>query len=89
MNIVGASNSTPKLKRKLEGARASRHEVTLDFYAEPPQLELSLDEFEEFALSRLKVSHSLPTKHQSIAAGYTRHNPPHIEHACHEQDITL
>jgi hypothetical protein len=58
MNIAGAP-STPKLKRELEGTRASRHEVTLDFYAEPPHFELSLDEFEEFALARLKVSYPL------------------------------
>jgi len=54
MNIAGAPRSTPKIKSEVGGA--SRQEVTLNFYAEPPHFELSLDEFEEFALARLKVS---------------------------------
>lgn len=29
--------------------------VGFDFYKDPPQFELSLDEFEQYALSRLKV----------------------------------
>jgi hypothetical protein len=55
MNIAGKPRGTPTLKREVVGA-ASRQEVTLNFYAEPPHFELSLDEFEEFALARLKVS---------------------------------
>jgi len=66
MNVSGpSSRSTPTLKkegvsRSLGSAGApgigTRHDIaSLSFYAEPPYFELSLDEFEEFALARLKV----------------------------------
>jgi hypothetical protein len=62
MNISGSSRSTPNLKNEISsssnssGAIGSRNDATtLSFYAEPPYFELSLDEFEEFALARLKV----------------------------------
>lgn len=65
MNVSGSSSrSTPTLKKEgisrslgsSSSGIGSRNDVaSLNFYAEPPYFELSLDEFEEFALARLKV----------------------------------
>jgi hypothetical protein len=53
MNVTAAPRPSPRGINKFE--KSSRNESTLNFYAEPPHFELSLDEFEEFALARLKV----------------------------------
>lgn len=68
MNIPGASRSTstrtPNLKNEATGSiyssssssSSGRNDMMpLSFYNEPPHFEMSLDEFEEFALARLKV----------------------------------
>lgn len=63
MNISGPSRSTPNLKNEINGPAGigvgggiSRNDAYVpSFYAEPPHFELSLDEFEEFAIARLKV----------------------------------
>ena len=36
-------------------------DIGFDFYNDPPKFELSLDEFEQYALSRLKVRLIIPT----------------------------
>ena len=48
---VGRSGFSPIDKRRESAATP----VELNFYATPPSYELSLDEFEELALARLKV----------------------------------
>ena len=56
MNIGGKSRiSTPTLKKETLSGSSGRNDVILSFYGEPPSYELSLDEFEEYALARLKV----------------------------------
>ena len=56
MNIGGKSRiSTPTLKKETVSGSSGRNDVILSFYGEPPSYELSLDEFEEYALARLKV----------------------------------
>ena len=53
MNVVARpSSSTTSVKH--EGKQS--YSATVNFYNEPPSLELSLDDFEEYALTRLKVS---------------------------------
>ena len=51
MNVV---SSRPV--KKLTEEKASKSLQKVDFYEEVPHYELSLDEFEEYALARLKVS---------------------------------
>jgi len=53
MNVSGASRSLRN--SKIDYEQGGYNGITLSFYSEPPQFELSLDEFEEFALARLKV----------------------------------
>lgn len=67
MNISGSSSrGTPKLKKEISSGgigggigSLSRKDTSaiaaISFYAEPPHYELSLDEFEEYAIARLKV----------------------------------
>mmetsp|Transcript_23527 Transcript_23527/g.34202 ORF Transcript_23527/g.34202 Transcript_23527/m.34202 type:complete len:95 (-) Transcript_23527:112-396(-) len=64
MNAVQKSPGPPSLTTSryikeepsaLSSSSSSSVEAPLDFYAEIPSYELSLDEFEEFALARLKV----------------------------------
>lgn len=52
MNVVGAAASALKVP-KIE-QNAAKHSINL--YMEPPNYELSLDDFEVYALKRLKVS---------------------------------
>lgn len=54
MNVVGRPKSI-KREQPLT-ASSKQHLSTIQLYDAPPNYELSLDEFEEFALSRLKVS---------------------------------
>ena len=54
MNVV---QSRPVRNRVSEEPRATRQAV--DFYQDIPNFELSLDEFEEYALARLKVRSSV------------------------------
>lgn len=64
MNIGGKSRiSTPTLKKETVSGSSGRNDVILSFYGEPPSYELSLDEFEEYALARLKVCF--------VASGFT------------------
>jgi hypothetical protein len=42
------------IRIKAEGGKASLTQ-TLDFYREVPSFEMQIDEFEEYALGRLKV----------------------------------
>lgn len=51
MNVV---QSRPSRSRVTE-EKTSKKAQTVDFYDNVPQYELSLDEFEEYALARLKV----------------------------------
>lgn len=51
MNVV---QTRPSRNRVVE-EKSSKKGQTVDFYQEIPQYELSLDEFEEYALARLKV----------------------------------
>jgi hypothetical protein len=51
MNVV---SSRPV--KKLTEEKASKSLQKVDFYDDVPHYELSLDEFEEYALARLKVS---------------------------------
>lgn len=51
MNVV---SSRPV--KKLTEEKASKFLQKVDFYDDVPHYELSLDEFEEYALARLKVS---------------------------------
>ena len=58
MNIAGA----PRPIGRGVGAAGDKEAMMkavqeLDFYSEPPNFEMTLDEFEEFALDRLKVRH--------------------------------
>ena len=51
--------------RKKQSTRTTTSSVGggggFDFYNDPPKFELSLDEFEQYALSRLKVRLIIPT----------------------------
>jgi hypothetical protein len=58
MNVVGVSRgpSSSSLRRGIGGReRSDALNLELNFYSTPPNYELSLDEFEELALARLKV----------------------------------
>ena len=55
MNVTARPRPSPKGINQFNNLGGSRNEPTLNFYAEPPHFEMSLDEFEEFALARLKV----------------------------------
>ncbi len=46
---------SPRLTKVKEEDKNAGEITYLDFYAQPPHFELSLDEFEEYALARLKV----------------------------------
>lgn len=48
MNVVGSAAIASKPRQENET-------VSLNFYAERPDFELSLDDFEDYALKRLKV----------------------------------
>lgn len=52
MNVV---QSRPSRNRMTE-EKSSNKSQNVDFYQDIPSYELSLDEFEEYALARLKVS---------------------------------
>lgn len=56
MNVVkssrNSSSTLPKAEQQQEGT-ANNH--TINLYQEIPNIEVSLDDFEEFALDRLKV----------------------------------
>jgi hypothetical protein len=58
MNIVGAPRLSSSFKKSIGGIGASTetNAYDLNFYSNPPSYELSLDEFEQFALARLKVN---------------------------------
>ena len=68
MNVVGSSNrrvksSIDRLSIQSKGGAkltttSASSSLELNFYATPPNYELTLDEFEELALARLKVSES-------------------------------
>jgi len=57
MNVVGVSRATesvsPSSGKNFPNVRNRVQE--LHFYNEPPNFEMNLEEFEEFALARLKV----------------------------------
>lgn len=53
MNVVSSRPS--RLGRGHVGDESSKRSSVVSFYSEVPSFELSLDEFEEYALSRLKV----------------------------------
>ncbi len=59
MNVVGVSRGpSSSLRRGFGGSERSdalNLNLELNFYSTPPNYELSLDEFEELALARLKV----------------------------------
>lgn len=57
MNIVGAPRTNPSFGNSLGGIAGltESNAADLNFYSNPPTYELSLDEFEQFALARLKV----------------------------------
>jgi hypothetical protein len=50
MNVVGS-----KRRSSVGGKEESHDEGNIDMYLEPPQVEISLDDFEVYALKRLKV----------------------------------
>lgn len=50
MNVVQSRPS-----KKLEEEKSSKTSQKVDFYQDIPHYELSLDDFEEYALARLKV----------------------------------
>lgn len=59
MNIVGVPRLNSSLSKGIGGIGsviAETNAYELNFYANPPSYELSLDEFEQFALARLKVN---------------------------------
>lgn len=58
MNIVGVPRLNSSLNKGIGGIGtvAETNAYELNFYANPPSYELSLDEFEQFALARLKVN---------------------------------
>jgi hypothetical protein len=58
MNIVGVPRSSSSFNRGIGGFGkvAETNAYDLNFYSNPPSYELSLDEFEQFALARLKVN---------------------------------
>lgn len=57
MNIVGVPRSSSSFNKGIGGFGkvAETNAYDLNFYSNPPSYELSLDEFEQFALARLKV----------------------------------
>lgn len=61
MNVVGVSRGpSSSLRRGFGGSeRIDALNLELNFYSTPPNYELSLDEFEELALARLKVRISI------------------------------
>lgn len=68
MNVAGRSRPVPLSDVKKRGyadyggsASMSSSSADVDMYLDVPSFELSLDEFEEYALARLKVRPSLQT----------------------------
>jgi hypothetical protein len=62
MAFVATRRQAQIQSRALKSVASNPREVaayTLDFYNDIPQSELSLDEFEEYALGRLKVIHEV------------------------------
>jgi hypothetical protein len=59
MRVIGGRNSNnnngAENFEKTPSLFASSSSASLDFYMDPPQTELTLDEFEVLALKRLKV----------------------------------
>ena len=60
MNVVKSrSNNLPRPTTSLDGQYNVKATTNIDLYQEIPNMEVSLDDFEEFALDRLKVSMEL------------------------------
>lgn len=55
MNVVRSSRSATLPKGGRLSASSASKKVTLNLYQDFPKMEVSLDDFEEFALDRLKV----------------------------------
>ena len=62
MNVV---QTRPVRNRLSEEPRAAKQQA-VDFYQDIPSFELSLDEFEEYALARLKVGYSCSEKEKDL-----------------------
>lgn len=54
MNVVGSAAVSSKLLH-VTTKQENESKVSLNFYAQSPNYELSLDDFEDYALKRLKV----------------------------------
>jgi hypothetical protein len=59
MNVVRSKSSR---SASLPRVKVENQPTTVNLYQEIPNFEVSLDDFEEFALDRLKVGHALLRK---------------------------
>lgn len=55
MNVIGNKSSSRLVRTSQLDGSSKTNTPSINFYHEIPNFELSLDEFEEFALARLKV----------------------------------
>jgi hypothetical protein len=70
MNVV---QSRPVQSRTTEDASSGASKQAVNFYRDIPSYELSLDEFEEYALARLKVCCVLPLCVSCAQNGFSSH----------------